>query len=261
MALVLNALAMMLLPLAAALAVRRQLGPRWRWRWLGAGVLAYLLSQLVHLPLLSVWQAMTRSGALPGFGATADALVLGVLAAGCEEPARVLAFRFAAPTQRGREAALAVGVGHGGIEALVLGLLALLGAINVLAARDLDAAGLEALGMAPDAAATAVEQVRVALAMPWYEVFGGAFERALAIPLHLACSVWVMAALRRRRAWPFVVALVAHASVDAAAGLLAEEGTSGWALELELAALIVPFVAGTWLWVRRAEPAVADLSV
>lgn len=259
MALILNALVMMALPLAAALLVRRT--TRGRWAWLAIGATAFVGSQVVHLPLLlSVWPSLTRAGVLPGFGATANAIVAGVLAAACEEPARALAFRFGLRGERGRRAALTVGAGHGGIEAAILGGLALLEAINILAARGLSAEQLVALGMTPDAAAATVPQVAQALAMPWYDVFGGAFERAITIPFHIACSIWVMAALRRRRAWPFVVALVAHASVDASVGLLGEAGQSGWALELELAAMAVPFAVLTFVWASRAEPAQADAS-
>lgn len=258
MALIANALLMLALPVAYALAACR--GDGVRWTWLGVGAAAFVGSQIVHLPILWGWEALTRAGLLPGFGPVADALVLGVLAALCEEPARALAFRFGLARERGTRAARIVGAGHGGIEALVFGLLALLGAVNVLAMRGMSAADLEAAGAAPEAAAAAVAQVAQALAMPWYEVLGGAFERAITIPFHIACSVLVMASLRRRSAWPFVVAVLAHATVDSAIGLLGHVGQSGWALELELAALAVPFAIGVIAWSRRAEPAEADVS-
>ena len=253
MLLVVNALLMIALPAGGLVLVRWITGARWSIA--GWGALGFVASQVVHLPLLGAWQWLTTHGAIPGLGATADAILLGLLAAGCEEPARALVFRFALASRRDRSTALMAGAGHGGIEAFALGVLALLGAVNVIAIRGMSVGDLEAQGLDRDAAETAVAQVAQALEMPWYEMIGGAFERAVTIPFHIACSVLVMAAMRRGRAWPFVIAVAAHATTDASIGLLRELGQSGWTLELELAAMAVPFTIGVLVWATRAEPA------
>lgn len=254
--LIANALAMIALPLVALLAIRGARAPRWRLFALGAA--SFVGSQCVHLPLLLLWPALTRWGALPAFGPSANAIVLGLLAAACEEPARLVVARFAT-RERGRDAALALGAGHGGIEALIRGALALLGAIGVIATRGASTAELVAQGVAPEAAASVARDVALALAMPWYQAIGGALEGGLTIPFQIACSLLVMAAVRRGRAWPFALALAAHATVEAAVGLLVELDHHGWVLALELAALYAPFTVLAFVWARRAEPTHQDV--
>lgn len=251
-----NAILMIALPLALAVGLRRST-PSF-WPLLGAGALSFAGSQLVHLPLLAAWQWLTRSEAVPGVGATAGAIVAGVLAAACEEPARWLVLRRLAV--RDRTSAWAFGAGYGGLEALGLGVLALLGAIDVSALASMSVADLVALGVPEATAETTIEQVAHGLAMPWYDALGGAFERAITIPFHIACSVLVMASLRRARAWPFVAALVAHAIIDAAVGALGEGHPRTWVLEMELTALVVPFTVLVLAWAAHAEPADAARS-
>jgi uncharacterized membrane protein YhfC len=251
MLLLINALGMMALPIGVVVVQRRMHGAAWRLFALGAA--SFALSQLVHLPLLGAWQWATRVGALPAFGATADVIVLGLLAAACEEPARWIVLRVATK-ERGRNAALALGAGHGGLEALGLGVLALIGAINVIGIGDATEAQLVASGVAPEMASTAIAQVHEALAMPWYEAFGGAFERAIAMPLHIADSVLVTASMRRRRPALFTLALFAHAVADAVAVWIAGLHQPAWLVELELAALLLPFAGAVLAWSRRAEP-------
>src|SRR4051812_22268521 len=96
----------------AVLLVRRV--TRAAWSIAGWGALGFVVSQVVHLPVLGAWHSLTVRGDLPGLGATGDAIVLGLLAAGCEEPARALVFRWALSRERGRDAALMAGAGHGG---------------------------------------------------------------------------------------------------------------------------------------------------
>lgn len=247
-----NAGLMMLLPVLLAVVLRRTTGARWTLFFGGAAT--WIASQLIHMPLLWGWSAATRSGALPAFGGTVDSILVGVLAAACEESARALTLMFVFRQDRGRDAALMLGAGHGGFEAIFFGGLAMLGAVNVTLTRDFTVTDFVAQGLAPDAAAAAVEQVRQALALSWYESLGGAFERGFAVPFHLACSLLVTAAIRRRRVWPFALAFAAHAASDGAIGLLRGAGLSGWALELGLVALAVPVIVGTFVWAFRSEP-------
>jgi uncharacterized membrane protein YhfC len=254
--LIVNALLMIALPIGVVLVQRRTRGAAWRLFALGAA--SFALSQAVHLPLLGAWQSATRSGALPSFGATADAVVLGLLAALCEEPARWLVLRFATK-ERGRDAALALGAGHGGLEAIMLGVLALVGALNVMALGHATVADLVGSGVSADAAETAIDQVRVALAMPWYDAIGGAVERAIAIPLHVADSVLVTASMRRRQPALFALAVIAHAAADTIAVGLVGLHQPGWLVEVELGALLLPFAGVVLAWSRRNEPRNAEV--
>lgn len=250
-----NAMLMIALPVVVVLAVRRATGVR--WALLFGGAVAFILSQVVHFPLLWTWTGLTQAGVLPAFGPLIDAMVLGALAGLCEEPARAILFWRVFPGERGRDAALFAGAGHGGVEALIFGVLVLLGAVNVAAMSEMTVEQLVALGTPADAAALAVEQVHAALAAPWYEALAGAFERAITIPFHMACSMLVVASLRRKSIVPFAVAVLAHAALDTVAVLVAGAGLGTWRTELALAACAVPVSIAIWVWAFRAEPRVA----
>jgi uncharacterized membrane protein YhfC len=251
-AIVLNGILMIVLPVAFAIGVRGRTGAR--GMLFLAGALAFVGSQVVHMPILWAWSAATRSGVLPALGGTGDAVVLGALAALCEEPARALVFSRLPPADRGRDAGLAVGAGHGGIEAVIFGGLALLGAVNLVLTQSMTEADLVALGTPPEAASAAIAQIHAALATPWYDALAGAFERGITIPFHAGCSLLVAAAVRRRSAAPFVVAIVAHALADTAGVLLVGANLGTWGTELALAAVAVPLTIGMWTWAVRAEP-------
>lgn len=252
--LVANGLLMIAIPVVIALALRRTFHPR--WALLFGGALAFIGAQVIHLPILSGMTWLFSSGALPrptGLVATLfDPLVLGFLAAACEEPARALLFaRFFRGERRSADALMA-GAGHGGIEAVILGALVLLTLVNMVASRDLTAEQLGALGVPADQAATALEQIRAYWSTPWTDAILGAVERGIAMSLHLACSVLVMEAVRARRVLPFVIAFAAHWATDATA-VLASRNLGAWATEGVLAALVLPFAIAVIARALRAD--------
>lgn len=248
-----NGLSMVLLPfVVVGLLTARLRSPR-RWQLVAVGTLAFLGSQVVHLPILFAWDAATRAGWMENWGTPIDAVILGALAALCEEPARALVFARVFPTERGRDAAILVGVGHGGIESLIFGGMAFLGALNLMVTRELTEEQLVALGTPSEQAHAAVVQIHAALAAPWYDAFAGVVERMITMPFHVACSILVMASLRRRSPWPFLVALAAHAIGDAGVVLLGtDRGT--WVTEGGIAAFAVPFTIAVLAWAVRSEP-------
>jgi len=256
MLLLVNAVAMMGLPIAVGIGLRRATGTRWTLA--ARGALTFLAARALYYPLLAGWQWSMRADLVPGAGATASAIVIGLLVAACEEGGRALALG-SMRTERGRVAALMVGVGHGGVEALGIGALAMIGAIGILAARDMTVPDFLALGVPESSAELRVEETAQALAMPWYDALGGAFERAVMIPFHLACSVLVMAALRRRRLWPLTLAFVAHATLEGAMGVLRDAAQREWILELELTAIAVPFSVLVLAWAQEREPGEASV--
>jgi uncharacterized membrane protein YhfC len=251
-AIVLNPLLMILLPIGLAIGVRRATGARFRL-FLG-GALAFLGSQVVHMPILWGWSAATNARVLPVLGSTGDAVVLGALAALCEEPARAILFWRVFPADRGRDAGLAIGAGHGGVEAVIFGVLALISTVNIVAMSSMTEADLVALGTPAEVAAQAIAQVQAALGGPWYDPLAGAFERAMTVPFHVACSLLVAAAFRRKSAVPFVVAIVLHATSDTLAVLAVGAHLGTWGTELVLAAFVVPVTVVVWIWAFRAEP-------
>lgn len=95
--------------------------------------------------------------------------------------------------------------------------------------------------------------MRADLATPWYEAILGAVERAIAIPFHVGCSILVALAVCARNAIPFLLALLAHARVDALAVGLTRRGLSPWKVEAVIAAIALPTLAVAVAWSLIAE--------
>jgi uncharacterized membrane protein YhfC len=225
-----NGLLMIALPLVlGAYLVRRF---RLAWSVFGAGALTFVASQVVHLPFnawvlnpfLMTSGLVTDSGA---FGRMVVAALLGLSAGVCEEGARFLAYRFALRRARTWPEGILFGAGHGGMEAALLGGLALYGLAQAIAYRDLDLAAI----LPPDQVATVQSQLAAYWADPWYVAMLGALERAGALCIQIALAVLVLQVFVRRQAGWIAVAVGWHALVDAIAvlalqawGVLATEG-------------------------------------
>jgi uncharacterized membrane protein YhfC len=180
-----NAAAMIALPLALGAILARRFGSR--WSLFGWGAVTFVGSQIVHLPLLQGLTLALRDVAiLQTHALVANTLILGVAAGVCEEGARYVAYRFLVPGARTWSDALMLGAGHGGMEAILLG-----GLSGVTALRLGDAG----------AAAGAL-------------VLLGAVERVWALVDHLALSVMVLQVFVRGSVRWLLLAIVWHAVLD-----------------------------------------------
>jgi uncharacterized membrane protein YhfC len=107
-----------------------------------------------------------------------------------------------------------VGAGHGGVEAVLLGILGLTTVISMIAMRNAD---LAAFGIPADQIELTRRQIEEFWSAPVYTAFLGLFERAFAISLHLSLSVMVLFSVVYRKPIWFWIALLWHAFVDALA--------------------------------------------
>lgn len=255
---VFSGLACFAIPIALGVVLRRRLGTR---VWLFVlGALTFLGSQLVHLPLLYGVDAAVKAWLPPPPPSWVwlTPLLLGFLAGVCEEPARYLALRFALrrDEDRGREGALMLGAGHGGVEAMLIGASVLLSLINLVIMREVDAQSLITLSMgAMDeaAASAAVEQVQAYWTGSLFMPLLAPFERTIAIALHVSMSALVAHGVRRRALWPLVAAIGWHTAADAVTAFGAQQGWSAIVLELVLAAMVMPVAAAVIVWTWRAS--------
>jgi len=200
---------MLLFPLLLGWWLRRRYGVR--WGLFGAGALTFIASQVVHLPLNWALGLLGGGRGVALWPLVPLALVAGLSAGVCEEGARWLVLRFFLKRARGWREALQFGAGHGGIEAIIFGLLALWTLVQMIVLRSLD---LTASGITGDTA----DQVRAALAAywssPWYLPLLAGLERVFAITFHIAMAVLVMRAITRRNIGYLVAAIAAHAALD-----------------------------------------------
>jgi uncharacterized membrane protein YhfC len=203
------ALVDLLAPVALALFLARRCQGRWRF-WL-YGVLVFLLSQvLTRVPAMLFLQ--TRPAVQAALQEPAAAwlfLLFAAFTAGLfEEGGRWLAFRFfVPPAERHWRAALMLGAGHGGLESVCVGLVALAGLVGYLVVMLLPP---ETFG----GSAAQVEEARKQFAalQGWEPLLGG-WERLGALAIQVALTVLVQQAFVRGRRW-WWYALGAHTLVD-----------------------------------------------
>lgn len=186
-----------------------------------AGAVAFVASQVVHLPLNFVVASFgppLPEAARPWLAP----LLLGASAGLCEESARWVSLR-RNPTAAG---AAATGLGHGGVESAILGVLVCVTAVQLLAVGD-------GAGLPPEAAAQldAIRSAPDALSLLAF------VERAFAMSAHLAMSMAVgLAVARRSIAW-WLLAFAWHAALDA--GAVAAAGRGALAAEAWVGAFAV----------------------
>lgn len=158
----------------------------------------------------------------------------GAFAAGIfEETGRYLGYRFLLKGRERWEDGIAYGLGHGGIEALLIGGLA--AAQNLYLSFMLNSGSLPA----------ALEMYRSALAgtAPYLFLVSG-FERVFALALQVALSLLVLYGVRRKRFRYVICAVFLHAAVDFPAALY-QKGVIPDILTIEA---FVAAVAAASLW-------------
>jgi uncharacterized membrane protein YhfC len=198
-------------PLVLAFIARRRLSVGWRYFLYGA-LIFFLFQLITRVPAVQIIQGLIA----PQLQASRVLLFvwIGVLAltAGLfEEVGRYVGYRWL----MGREdktwrKAVMYGLGHGGLESIVLvGGLVLLTLINLIALSNMD------LNLLPPAQRTLVQQQLAALSQqPAWLPLVGAYERLWTVPIQVALSVTVLQVFRRGSLVWLWLAIFAHALVD-----------------------------------------------
>ena len=254
-----NVLGMIFLPIVLPFYLTRKFSLP--WKLVLAGALTFIASQVLHIPVVAGLTALFNNGILPpvpeASRALFNAVLLGLLAGIFEETARWILFKFSLKNVKTWAEGVLVGVGHGGVEALLLGVLGLLSVISMIALRNVDPA---TLGLPPDQLEPAMQQMEDFWTAPVYMAFLGLVERVFAITLHLALSVMVLYSVVFRKPVWFWIALLWHAFVDAlvvyllpTVGELGIEGVVGVCALISLGILF-------WMRSKFQENPVTDLS-
>lgn len=213
----------------------------------GAMVLETLCHQLVSMVFPSLPQYPVLFG------------LYGALAAGVfEETARLILLRRLCRKDAGVYTGLGYGVGHGGLEALYIGLFGLTAnpALLVAVAGGKSDTMLQSL---PDPAQRAALQTAldsVTSAAP-VDFLAGGVERIVALLLQIALSllVWMTVAGRLPR-WGYPLAIALHAGVDLFPMAYKVVAISSiWRIELCIAVYAAVVCAGVWWAYRRTAPA------
>jgi uncharacterized membrane protein YhfC len=238
---IISAIGMILLPLALGYFIAKKFKLTFKnfRKLFVAGALTFIASQVLHIPLVYGLTAMFKNGTLSSppesWTLIFNAVLLGLLAGIFEETARYILFKYIMKNSHEWKDSVIIGLGHGGIEAILLGVIAIGTFIQMIAMRDTTA--LSALGLPADQLEIAKSQIASYWAQSAVTPLFGFIERISAISLHLGLSVLVMFSIvSGQRKW-FWFALLWHAFVDAlavylypkiAAGTNAVLGTFGF---------------------------------
>jgi uncharacterized membrane protein YhfC len=216
-------------PVAIFVICRRRMTLLIRNVLVGAGVF-FVFSQLLE-KALHAYLLKANPTTAAWFQAHAVGFALyGCLAAGLfEEVGRYLGMRFLVKPSGNPGTAVAYGIGHGGLEAVLIGSLAL--AQTFVFAMLLNAGRLDAtLGAALSPGALAqlrgtLEQLTLA------GLATAALERLITMLVHIGLSLVVWRAVERRQLGFLALAILLHAVVDFPAGLYQAGQLSGLAVE------------------------------
>ena len=205
---IINFLGMILLPIVAWIFFTRKFALS--WKLVLAGGLTFIASQIPHIPLVFALNPFLVQNTL-----LVRAIVLGLLAGIFEETARYILFKFILKNSRTWKEGILVGLGHGGTEALIFGVLAAVGFFTMLAYRSIDLSTVPSIPA--DQLELAKQQVAGYWSAPPYLAIMGFVERIFAMCLHVGLSLMVLYALAGQKPIWFWLALLWHALVDAVA--------------------------------------------
>lgn len=201
-----------LLPFIFILILRRRFKIQWIPILIGAGIFilfAMVLEQITHMLVLRP----EVDGTIPLIADSPWLYVLyGVLAAGIfEETGRLFAFLLMKRKYKVVDSAVSYGIGHGGIEAIIVVGLGMLNSIII--GIMINSGG----GIAESLPAGTVE---ILTSTPTYMYILSIIERVFAITVHIALSILVwIAVMKKAKWWLFPLAIVLHALTNTTAAM------------------------------------------
>ncbi|MCL4261418.1 MAG: YhfC family intramembrane metalloprotease, partial [Anaerolineales bacterium] len=163
------------------------------WKLVLAGGLTFIASQILHIPVVFGLNNFLKSASL-----LVTAIALGLLAGIFEETARYILFKFILKKSRSWKDGVLVGLGHGGIEAVLIGASVALTLVNMIAYRSVDLSTVPSIP--PEQLALAQQQVEAFWSAQPFMALLGFFERIFAMCLHISLSLMVLYGLAKKQA-------------------------------------------------------------
>jgi uncharacterized membrane protein YhfC len=219
---VVSILGMIILPIVLWIFFKRRF--TLSWKLVLAGGLTFIASQILHIPLV-----LGLTNFMSGLSLLVNAIILGLLAGIFEETARYILFKFLLRKSRSWKEGVLVGLGHGGIEAIIVGISVASTLVFMIGYRNVDLSTVPSIP--PEQLELAKQQVDAFWSTQPYMALIGFIERIFAICLHVSLSVLVLYGIAKKQAVWFWLAMLWHALVDAVAvyvgqsvGILQAEG-------------------------------------
>lgn len=188
------------------------------WKSFGAGVLIFIvfsqiLEKLLHLAVIAPSGTHVKWSANPYVFALYGGLAAGIF----EEIGRFFAFKVLVKKHHRYNNGLSYGLGHGGIEAILIGGFS---AVNSLLVYSMVQSGKldQLLGAHLPSEQITLIKNQFANATIWLYAAGG-MERLFAIALHIALSILVLYGVRQKQFKYVIYAILFHAAVNFIPGL------------------------------------------
>lgn len=187
------------------------------------GALTFIISALVLEKLL-------HTAVFKAFGTALNAniwlyaLYGGLAAAVFEETGRLLAMKYAMKGSLNKQNSVMYGIGHGGIESVIIAGLSHLALIFV--AVYLNNAPAEKISVLMAKSPALFQQMQAIAAIPAFTLCLSGIERIAAFALQISLSYLVYRAVAEKKAKLFLAALGLHFFVDASAVIMAKYAPS-----------------------------------
>jgi uncharacterized membrane protein YhfC len=207
-----SAFLMISIPVLLALYLIPRFKAGWGIWWVGG--ITFIASQVGHVPFNIAVDLLFERGWLPAipqaWGLTFSAIFLGLSSGIWEEWFRWIAYRWWVPQARSWKSGIVLGAGHGGMEAILLGLISLATFINILVLKGKDLSLL-----VPTNQLQVVQtQLETYWSLPWYYPLLGPVERLFTIPFHITASVIVLQAFQRAKLRWVWLSVAWHAAIN-----------------------------------------------
>ncbi|NEW08983.1 YhfC family intramembrane metalloprotease [Paenibacillus sp. SYP-B3998] len=203
------------------------------YRAVGVGILIFivfsqLLEQVLHVYMLSGNQTTTEWLKNPWMAAVYGGLAASIF----ENAGRWLGFSFLLKKRQERKDGIAVGIGHGGIEVLLISVV--MGIMGIVFATMINTGTFEQMfsSKVPPEQIALFQGLRDRIThASQSEYWLGAFERIPAIFIQIALSLIVLYGIRTRKAVYLLYVVLLHALVDFFAGLYQAKMLPLWVVE------------------------------
>lgn len=197
------------LPVVLTIWVMKKYRPGF-WAVASGMIVFFVLQVLIRIPLMQVFAA-SEAGKVFIENNMLLYVVIAALTAGIfEEFGRYFAFKVMLKNRRGYGHGLACGIGHGGIEAIVL--IGLAYVSNILIGVMINSGGLAEMSGAE--AAMLQPTVSALMGTAPINFLMGGIERVFAICFHIAMSILVLYGVRKRNIAYTLLAVLLHGLVD-----------------------------------------------
>jgi uncharacterized membrane protein YhfC len=192
------------------------------------GALVFLISQVfLRLPIIQyLLPKMEWYNTFSAFYPVMYCIFLGITAGIFEEIGRFLGFKLALKKKRSSFHGLAFGIGHGGIEAILLAGLSNLQNLIILFSLNNGTYDSSKFGSSEEKLREIFNRVTS------MDVLAGGIERIFAILIHIGCTFIVLYGINKRKNIYLALAIILHGAVDAIVAILVSIGFSMIFIEL-----------------------------